>query len=199
VSLQADAARLRAGTGRVVHRVQHDLAGYFGSLDFSRPEAARDGLLAVVPRLVARYGDVAATVAADWYEQTRAAQLAARYGTFRTVLAAGIAAEAVESTVRYAAGHLFTDDPGQALLLLNGAVQRQTLQTARTTILDNAARDPARPVWQRVASGPKTCDFCAMLIGRGAVYATRATAGGDGNDYHDHCDCQPVVSWTARR
>jgi hypothetical protein len=84
-----------------------------------------------------------------------------------------VAAEAVESTVRYAAGHLFTDDPGQALLLLNGAVQRQTLQTARTTSSTTRHGTRMRPVWQRVASGPKTCEFCAMLIGRGAVYATR--------------------------
>jgi hypothetical protein len=196
VSLQADAARLRAGTGAVVAAVQGDLRGFWSTLDLTRPEAARDALLRVVPLLVARYGDAAASIAADWYEQTRAAQLASRYGAFRTVLTAAVPVAAVETTVRYSAGHLFTDNPIGTLALLNGAVQRQTLQTARTTIVANASRDPARPVWQRVASGPKTCDFCAMLIGRGAVYATAATAGGDGNDYHDHCDCQPVVSWS---
>ncbi|WP_279020462.1 hypothetical protein [Mobiluncus mulieris] len=40
--------------------------------------------------------------------------------------------------------------------------------------------------------GATTCDFCLMLASRGPVYGSSETAGGEGNKYHDHCDCIPV-------
>ncbi|MBK0296290.1 hypothetical protein IAE22_29520, partial [Bacillus sp. S34] len=49
---------------------EHD-AFYEESLDLTRPESARDELIEFVPQLVREYGDVAATVAAEWYEQVR--------------------------------------------------------------------------------------------------------------------------------
>lgn len=200
MSLQADAARLRTGMGAVTAAVQRDLRGFWGTLNLNNPEAARNALVAYVPRLVDRYGDAANAVAADWYEQTRAAQLGARYGTFRTVLAAAVPAAAMESTVRYSAGHLFTENPIGTFLLLNGAVQRQTLQSARETIVDNVARDPARPKYARVVKSAHPCEFCLMLASRGAVYpseeaATIASGRSKraGLEFHDHCDCQPVA------
>jgi hypothetical protein len=192
LTTSADVAQLRAGTTAVVQAVQHDLAGYFGTLDLARPEKARDALLAYVPRLITVYGDAASTIAADWYEQTRAAQVA---GGFRAVTVAAAGSAAVEGTVRYGAQHLFTDSPLQTLTFLAGAVQRQTMSGARDTIASNAARDPARPRYARVPTGAKTCEFCTMLASRGFVYASQASAGG-ATDFHDHCDCQIVPSWS---
>ena len=47
----------------------------------------------------------------------------------------------------------------------------------------SSTTDPKARGWQRVGVGE--CDFCSMLIGRGAVYS-EATA-----DFlsHDHCHC----------
>lgn len=67
--------------------------------------------------------------------------------------------------------------------------------TARLTIENSAAADPARPRYSRVPSGPKTCAFCAMLASRGFAYSTEKTAGGEDEKYHDNCDCMIVPSW----
>jgi hypothetical protein len=192
LTTSADVARLRAGTGAVVLAVQQDLATFWAHLDLTRPEKARDALVAYVPRLITTYGDAAGTIAADWYEQTRAAQVA---GGFRAITAAAPAAAVTKAAVRYGAGHLFTENPAGTLAFLTGAVQRQTLAAARATIVSNVSRDPARPRYARVPSGARTCAFCAMLASRGFVYASKQTAGA-ADQYHDHCDCQLVAEWS---
>lgn len=84
---------------------QRDLAGFWESLDKSDPAAVRDALLAYVPALVQKYGDVAALAAAEYYEAERMA--AGGSEAFRAELAEAVPAEQVEAAVRYACGHLF--------------------------------------------------------------------------------------------
>src|SRR5450756_974958 len=64
----------------------------------------------------------------------------------------------------------------------------RTLATSRISSYQSApsVADRRARGWARAGTG--RCDFCAMLIGRGAVY-TEATAN---FETHDHCGCVAV-------
>lgn len=127
-----------------------DLEGFFVGLDVSNPEAVRDALLEFVPALTREYGDVAATAAAEWYEELRSGVTSR---TFNARLADLRPDAAVEASVRYAAGHLFEDDPAGTLAILSGSVQRFVTYGSRATVARNVQLDPMKPRYGRVPSG----------------------------------------------
>lgn len=168
--------------------VERDLAAFFGALNLSRPEVARDALMEFVPALVERYGSAAAAMAAEWYDEYRAE--AGVRGRFRALPITPDESAATLGTVRRAAGHLFTDDPTAALLAISAKAAKYALAAARRTVTASSIADPASGGWQRVTR-PGSCRFCLMLAGRGAVYR-RETA-----DFasHDDCNCAAKPSW----
>lgn len=87
-----------------------------------------------------------------------------------------------------AAGTSPDDALGNALTLTSGAMSRLVLNAGRETVAATTVADPRAAGWQRVGVG--RCDFCRMLLGRGAVYS-EATATFEA---HDHCGCtaEPV-------
>lgn len=196
MTTREDVERLRAAQSEVVDLAQTDLAVVFESLELARPELVRDTLIEAVPALVREYGDIAATVAAEWYEAVRAGQVSGSY----VARLGGVVPEAAPvSSVRYAAGHLFTDAPEQALKVLNGALQRHVLYSGRDTVARNVKLDPARPRFGRIPTGGETCAWCEMMASRGFVYYSARSAGdmgrGVGDDFHDWCDCAVVAEW----
>lgn len=88
---------------------QRELAVLWESLRGSDPAAIRAALVAAVPGIVAKYGDMAALAAAEYYEVERRQ---AGGGDFRAELADGAPVEQVEAAVRYACGHLFAEGGG---------------------------------------------------------------------------------------
>lgn len=192
MTTRADVDRLGAATARIVELARRDLEAAFRSLNLASPDAVRDALLEIVPALVREYGDVAATVAAEWYEEVRAAQVG---GSFNARLADGFPVDEMQSTVRREAGHLWGDDQAKTLVALSGSIQRFVMYSGRATVARNAERDPANPRYARVPRGTKTCAFCSMLASRGFVYHTEESAGGHWNHYHDDCRCQVVMEW----
>lgn len=192
MTTRRDLNELSALGSRAVELARAELEAFFYGLDLTKPELARDALLEFMPMLAQEYGDVAATAAAEWYESQRAAQIG---GTYRAVLADTVPVAQTQGSVRYAAGHLFGDDPAQTLALLSGAMQRFVLYGSRDTIARNVGRDPARPRFARVPIGAKTCAWCTMLASRGFVYLSRETAGIARDHYHDDCDCQVVADF----
>jgi hypothetical protein len=184
----ASIEQFRAANAQLSALVRSALEAFFRSLDLSKPEAARDALLEFMPVLTAQYGDVAATMAADWYEETRAASGAA--GRFRAVTATTVPAGAVEAKVRYMAGQLWTPDPGSMLGGLLTAADKYVKQPGRDTMAHNAKREGVR--WARVPTGAKTCSWCLVLASRDAVYSSKQAAGGPGHKYHGDCDCVPT-------
>lgn len=188
----AEVERLRTANAGLVALLRRELAQFWNSLDLSRPERARDALLAYLPTLTDQYGQLAAVVAADWYDELRANSSAT--GRFTAIAAAPVAAAAVESRVRFAAGHLFGDNPTATLTFLASAAQRYAINPGRETIARSAARDPGRPRWARVPRGTSTCAFCLALASRGPQYASAATAAGM-THYHDSCDCSATPIW----
>lgn len=184
----SDVAQLRDANTELSARVQRDLSQFWGALDLSKPEAARDELLRFIPSLTTVYGQAASTVAADWYDAMRAVEDVA--GRYAAEQAEAFAREWVEGRVRYGARHLFTDDPDQMLHFLDGAVQEYALQPGRDTITRAAIRDPDARGWRRAVS-PGACDFCHTLAGRGAVFS----AGTVDFLAHGNCNCVPVPHW----
>jgi len=186
----------QAGTLREIQSgvsvlVRGELDGFFGSLNLSKPEKMRDALLQFVPLIVRRYGEGAASVAADWYDEVRAgAKVRAR---FRAQVANPVEADRVEKMVRFAARHLFTDTPALMLPAIDGAVGRYAIEPARMTIVRSAEKDPDAAGWGRRARAD-ACDFCQMLAGRRGsyLYRSRSTAHFDA---HDDCSCVAVPSW----
>jgi hypothetical protein len=190
---RSDLERFRLANSQLSSLVQADLEAFFRSLNLSNPAAVRDALLEFLPVLTSQYGDVAATLAADWYEETRAASGAA--GRFRAVTAPSVATEAVEAKVRFLAGHLWTPEPASMLGGLLVAADKYVKQPGRDTMASNAKREGVR--WARVPTGKRTCSFCLVLASRDAVYETKQSAGGDGHKYHGKCDC--VATRIAKR
>ena len=185
---RAEAERLQAGQGVIAGLVRDALADLVGSLDLSRPEASRDLLLQVVPTLVQQYGEDAATVAADWYDEQRAAARAP--GRYRARIQRSPYLDAVDGTVRRASAGLFTQDSAAVLTALSGPVGKYVLAAGRQTIITSTDRDPAASGWQRVTR-TGACDFCRMLAGRGGVYREATVHFAS----HDDCNCAAVPSW----
>lgn len=188
---RADLEQFRAANTQLSKLVRDVLAAFFVSLDLSKPEAARDALLEFLPALTAQYGAVAATVAAEFYDELRAASGAA--GRFTALTAAPVPAGAVEAKVRFLAGHLWTPTPDKMLGGLQTAADKYVKQPGRDTIAKNAKREGVR--FARVPSGEKTCAFCLMLASRDADYHSRESAGDIGEEYnrfHGFCDCEVV-------
>src|SRR5690625_5715142 len=63
----------------------------------------RSALLGFVPELTRTYGDAAATVAADWYDEQRA--LAGAPGRFRAVMAPPLESAIVQQRIRRSEEH----------------------------------------------------------------------------------------------
>lgn len=191
----AEVRSIRSQSESLVRLATRDLADFWASLDLTKPESARDALLRFTPVLVSQYGQAAASIAADWYDDVRAAERVRV--PYRAQVAEPVAAEVVAARTRYGAGHLFTDAPEGARTFLASALTKYVLQPGRDTIVENTRRDPAAAGWHRetrpsraYASG---CGFCRMLEGRGGVYR-RSTARFAA---HGDCKCVAVPSWDA--
>lgn len=189
---RGDVETLQAANRGLVALARRDLQAFWSSLDLTHPERARDLLLEFMPRLVEQYGEVAASVAADWYDDLRAASSAP--GRYRAQMAALPERAAVEGTVRYAAGHLFDGDAARTLAYLVGETSRLVLKAGRDTVVRSAASDPVRTGWARVPSGADTCGFCLVMASRGVVYLSQESAG-QAATYHSDCDCVPTPVW----
>ena len=182
---RSDIERFRKDNADLSRLVLAELESFFFSLNLSRPEAVRDALLEFMPLLTQQYGDVAATLAADWYDELRADSGVS--GRFRALTAPSVPVAAVEAKVRYLAGHLWSPEPAAMLGGLLTAADKYVKQPGRDTMASNARREGVR--WARVPSGAKTCAWCLMLASRDAVYGSKQSAGGDGHRFHGACDC----------
>lgn len=170
---------LRNSVSKLVGYADRDLTALWREV--SDAAQARTALMDVLPAIVETYGSAASTLAATWYDDVRAK--AAVRGAFTA-----IPIEATDRGAQALAGwatSTATDMPSLQVLVLGG-IQRRIADHMRGTITGSSVADPQAKGWAREGAGE--CEFCQMLIGRGAVY-TEATA-----DFasHDHCGCQAV-------
>lgn len=187
-----EAEQYRRDIRRITQAAERDLRRAFVT---RTPDAVRDSLLAALPGLVALYGSAAATVAADWYDDLR--DTAGIRRPFRAIPAELPDEGRTDALARWAVSPLFADLAGEAaweasFTLTLGGLQRIIANAGRETVTGSTTADPDAEGWQRVGYG--NCDFCRILIDRGAVYS-EATA-----DFasHDHCNCAAVPAFGGR-
>ena len=144
---------------------------------------AETALRDILPALIDTYGLAAAALAANWYDELR--HKVGTKGAF-TAIPADIKDAGAQQLVGWATATATDMQSLQTLVL--GGMQRRIANFSRQTIVGSSVADPRAEGWQRVGSGE--CDFCAMLIGRGAVYS-EATADFASHD-HCHCSATPV-------
>lgn len=194
MTTRKDADRLLQASQLLTVQAAADLAAVFARISGGDPAVMRDALLEVMPKLVDKYGDLAARESATWYEEMRRRSVAGRYSAR---LAPQTPLGQVSSSTRYATGKLFGSkaDPDLVLERLQSTLQRQIFNQTRTTVQLSAHHDPSRPRWARVPSGAKTCAWCTMLASRGFVYLDLESAGGEGDEFHDECDCLILPGW----
>lgn len=156
--------------------------------EFDTAEAARDGLLDLLPQLVLLYGAAAATLGADFYDDVRDTDGVG--GGFRAITAE-LDDMGAESLARWGVDPLFQPEPdwGRAQVLIEGGVQERIANADRASITGSALADPQALGWQRAGQGE--CAFCAMLISRGAVYTEAGVTFGA----HENCNCTALPAW----
>jgi hypothetical protein len=147
---------------------------------------AETALRDILPALIATYGQAAAALAANWYDELR--DKVGAKGAF-TAITADIPDPGAQSLVGWAVTEAKDTTTLQALVL--GGMQRRIANFSRQTVMGSAVADPGARGWQRAGRGECKQGFCDMLIARGAVY-TEATA-----DFaaHDHCHCTAVPAF----
>jgi len=164
-----------------------ELAVIYSGLPKS-PGAALAMLIDQLPALTSKYGDVAATIAVDWYEAVREAAGAGGYyaGLTTPDLDPGKAI----MIAKWGAAPLFeAGDLARSQSLISGASQRLITNQARETVMINADKDKAATGrWARDARA-SGCAFCLMIASRGPVYTSQDV--GDFNA-HDSCYCIAV-------
>ena len=188
----AQVSAFRTNNQALVELARRDLTTFWAALNVQgSPILVRDALLDFFPELITAYGDGAALLAADFYDELRDVPVSA--ARFSATLALPPNIEMAQADARWALGPLFqsTPDPLQVLATLGGMTQRLVLQAGRDTISGAAFRDPVRTGYARVPTGATTCKWCIGLASRGAIYSD-ASAAGDGNRFHSNCDCTPT-------
>lgn len=148
---------------------------------FGTADEARDGLMDVLPRLMAVYGSAAATLAADYYDDVRDA--AEARGRFRAIPADLPDQGRTESLARWAVSPLYAAVPdfATAFTKVDGGLQRIIANADRETVMRSTIEDPQARWWVRVGHGE--CDWCRKYLdgeSRSVAYDFPA---------HDHCHC----------
>ncbi|MFI9228988.1 VG15 protein [Streptomyces rimosus] len=78
------------------------------------------------------------------------------------------------------------------------AASRVAMNGGRSTAWSHMRRDRRSLGYVRLSRTGTPCGWCAMLISRGPVYKSRASATfADGDRYHDNCHCyaMPIFNW----
>jgi len=182
--------RRQAADQALVTLAIRDLTSIWRTLDLADPDGATSQLLPVVRDLTDAYGAATAVVAADFYEDARAA--AGVPGIYRARPAPGPPTEQVDAATRFALTPLWSRDPryGDALRQLAGDTGRLIRAVGHDTVTRSADGDPRATGWQRITA-PGACKFCVGLASRGGVYK-RATVRFAS---HTNCKCSTSPTW----
>lgn len=184
----------RAAQSDLATLALRDLVSFWRTLDLADADGVRRAIEGFLPDLVQTYGEIGASLAADFYEELRDGSPDVRRIYRATMPDEVVRLPQAQASARWALGPLFGqgDNPGpaQALTNLSGVTRRLTLAPARTTVRENAARDPEAIGWRRIGDGD-SCRFCRMLIGRGEVYSADTARFGA----HDRCGCMAEPAW----
>lgn len=174
MSVTAPAVRQAALSG-LADLSRRELAEIWRKLNLDRPGALSTPLAEILLAIADKYGEAAAALAAEWYEEAR--DDAGMTGSFAVPVADLPESTRFDALARWGVTPLFGADPNPAAALtrLSGGLQRLVLDQARDTTFAAVEADPVRPRFARHASA-NACAFCALMATRGAVYASEADA-----------------------
>lgn len=177
------ATLLRSDISVLVRDAESDLSTLWRGADTAA--ALEEALRDLLPGLIDLYGSAAATVAADWYDDLRD-QKSVR-GRF-TAIPAEVAETGSQALVGWALAEASDLPTFQTLIL--GGTQRRIANFSRLTVTNSSVEDPSARGWTRIGDG-NSCQFCSMLLGRGAVYSEASA------DFqaHDHCGCSAAPAF----
>lgn len=164
---------------------------HVGALDRSLPT-----WITAVNAVINRYAPMAAALAADHYDEFRAAARAP--GAFTPTLADPPDERHIEELMRWATKSLWSRDAEtlpertqQAQRTSESTAARLVADVGRLTITTAVQDDPAAIGWVRTAS-PGACAFCRMLATRGPTYTAETVKFRAHNDCH--CMAMPVFN-----
>ncbi|MEU8829339.1 hypothetical protein [Streptomyces sp900116325] len=207
--------RAQRGLSRLLLR---DVGRMWRLFNPGRPAAFPDWL-AAANEVVARYGEMSAALAAEFYEAQRAASAVS--GSFTVPLADASPAEQVEAALRWATHDVWPQDAEaeaqwQPLGSRLAVAERRTGAVAQKLVADQgretvrqAVREDRQAVGYARAAALGACAFCALMASRGAVYATAESAGREANErfsgdasvvkFHDNCHCAVIPVFRGQR
>lgn len=189
---RSELARLTAANDELTTQLQRAIRRAWGALGAATADEKRDVMLDVLPGLIREHGQVAAVIAAEFFEATT--------GATATIIDPVEDAAVLEST-RYLAGRLYDGREAAFLTGITSMATRNMLQHGRSTTYESALRTPG--IFYARAPEPGACNWCLLLSSRGAVYASSTEAvkvsvargkGGrrPGEDFHDSCRCDAI-------
>ena len=147
----------------------------------------REALMDVLPQLVAIYGEAAAALAADWYDEVRDSSDAS--GRFRAIPAELPDRGRTDSLASWGVAPVFGGSGvNAAQALVAGGFQRIIADAGRDTVITSLKEDPQGRGWRRHTRGG--CDFCKLVASKGAVYSPETASFSS----HDNCGCVAVPS-----
>jgi hypothetical protein len=174
------------------------------------PTEIRKALFDVLPSLVDRWSLASASVAADWYDELRAAKAIA--GRFTAIVPPldNLGAEALAGwgaqplhelqpvNLDTPSNLLRPSDTQPATLSplelaqsrVEGGLQKRLVNAANETVTHSAAEDPNARGWMR-QTRPEACKFCVMVASRLGVF-TKVTAT---FACHEKCYCEALPVW----
>jgi hypothetical protein len=177
--------------GVLSESAQKELLAVWGQLSNMTIEDAREVLIASMEGLVAKYGDPAALMAAEFMERYAPSTM---YKAFSPILSDSVNPAQIEQEVHYAMKGWAKGVPEQTIRTLLAALSRYVKYPARATVIDNA-RLHKKLRFARVPTGAHTCEFCLLLASRGFVYWSKENAG-EFKRFHNACDCIVVPGFT---
>lgn len=155
------------------------------------PADIGQALFDVLPALLDKWTTASASVAADWYDELRAASdVRGQFTAFLKPLP-DLGAEALAG---WGVEPLKVPQPEPNLTSardrVEGGVQKRLVNAANFTVTDSVDQDPQARGYMR-RTRPGACKFCIMVASRGGVY-TRASST---FACHEHCYCEAVPAW----
>lgn len=154
------------------------------------PYAARRYIRQAYQAIVAKYGAYASVAALEFYEINRA------QATLKTAYNASAFVPEIDKLLEFdvTAAMSMSTDIQKLLDRLFGNATERVMQYADETITQNAAYDPAHPMWALVPHA-NACGWCQMIASRGFDYYSKKSAG---NTRHPNCKCTPVAEFDTK-
>lgn len=152
-------------------------------------------LRTTIPAIIARYGNLNAVTAANYYDQVRAIS-AKGAKSYRAVVPAFDALERADTIVNYGMATYMKEGFDRLPQLVATAMTTPVAGYNRDTIDHNAGLDTSAKTVQRIAE-PNACAFCALL-----AFSTTSSAEGKtigtrtfsyAPDFHNDCHCTVEV------